>query len=266
MAQETKNLSLIEWFNGTPDLLKLGFSESEIEKAILDSGTTVEDLTEVKGFQSLPSYYKRFEVVQEKGHRYFVEVFHPNGGDWKKTEWRTGMGVRIPAQYQGLRHSKILFALFSNKWSWFDSFKKKEECSIKKYLSDLPISQIPEQFQNLTPTELRREYLIEKELKECSLWKIYEMRDDGEIYLETSKGSLYVPISALIQSDFSVIEERMRNYWGSYRKVDLSGYSLNHRGRTEAQYLIDQAEDQKKSLEPLKSPEGLQLKKYLSSK
>lgn len=260
---EQKAISLTEWFTGTPELLKLGFTEAEIEKAILDSDNNVDTLTEIKGYQSLPKWMKKAEVVQESGYRYFAEVYHPNGGDWKRTEWRTGIGVRQTAQYQGLKHSAILFALFSNKWAWFDTFKKKEECSIKKFLSDLPISQIPAEFQNLTPSELRREYLIEKEVKECSQWKIYEMREDGEIYLETASGSLYVPIAALVNKDFPLIDKRMRTYWGWYNKVDLSGYALNHRGRTEAQYLIEQAEAQSKNLLPLESPEAIQLKKYL---
>jgi hypothetical protein len=263
-TEQQKAISLTEWLTGTPELLKLGFTEAEIEKAILDSGNSVDTLTEIKGYQSLPQWMKKYEVVQERGYRYFVEVFHPNGGDWKKTEWKTGIGVRQTAQYQGLNHGAILFALFSNKWAWFDTFKNKEECSIKKFLSDLPISQIPAEFQNLTPSELRREYLIQKEVKECSQWKIYEMREDGEIYLETAAGSLYVPVKALTNNDFSAIEKRMREYLGWYYKVDLSGYALNHRGRTEAQYLIEQAEQQQKNLAALESPEAIQLKKYLS--
>jgi hypothetical protein len=260
---EIKTITLTEWFNGTQDLIKLGFTEPEILKAITDSGNTIDTLTEIKGFQSLPSYMKLAEITQERGYKYWVEVYHPNGGDYKKTEWRTGMAVRVPAQYQGLKHNTILFALFSNKWAWFDTFKRKEECSIKKYLSDLPISQIPAEFQDLTPAQLKREYLIEKEVKECSKWTIYEMRADGEIYLETESGTLYVPIAALLNADFSLIEKRMRDYWGWYYKVDLSGYALNRRGRTEAQYLIEQAEAQSKNLLPLESPEAIQLKKFL---
>lgn len=261
---ETKKpISLLEWFNGTEDLLKLGFTEKEIEKAIIESGNNVESLTDIQGFQSFPQYFKRAELVQEKFRYYKTNYINQFGKQYENREEVTGIGVRVPAEYQGLKHSKILFTLFSNKWGWFNSFTKQEECSIKKYLSDLPISQIPAEYQNLTPSELRREYLIEKEMKECSLWKIYEMREDGEIYLKTSLGTLYVPIKALANSDFSIIEKRMVDYWSSYYRPNLSGYGLNHRGRTEEQYLADQQKQLDEHLAILKSPEALKLKKLL---
>ena len=259
---ETKSISLVEWFNGTPELLKLGFTEQEIEKAILDSGNDINSLTDIEGFSQFPSYHKRAELVDSNYWYTKTNYVNQGGKQYENRERVRGIGVRVPAHYQGLRHDKILFALFSAKWSWFDSFRKKEECEIKKYLSDLPISQIPDQFKDLTPAELRREYLIEKQVNECTKWSIYELRNDGEMYLTTQNGSLYVPIAALVEKDFSIIEKRMTEYHASY--YNASGYGLNHRGRTQEEYKKDQQEAYYKAMSALTSPEALQLKEYLS--
>jgi len=60
-------------------------------------------------------------------------------------------------------------------------------------------------------------------------WDLYEVSnaDTYEIYLKTSKGSLYVPLEALYNKDFSLIENRMKTYWSWYCKE--SNYNLNHK-------------------------------------
>jgi hypothetical protein len=263
-ATTQKQISLTDWFNGTEELLKLGFTENEIEKAIIDSGNDVNSLTDIQGFQSFPQFLKRAELVD--ANYSYTKTTHiiQQGKDFEARERVKGIGVRVPANYQGLKHGKILFALFSKKWSWFASFNKTETCEIKKYLSDMPMSQIPEEFKHLTPQQLRSEYLLEQELSECSLWEIYEMHNDAELYLNTDNGSLYVPIKALINSDFFIIEERMKSYWSSY--LGVCGFALNHRGRSEDQYKNDQQEAYNKAMSALQSPQAKQLKKYLSIK
>jgi hypothetical protein len=267
-------IALTDWFTGTETLVTLGFTIPEIEAAIIKSGNSKETLTETKGFENYPTYLKTFEVVREN---YTFKTKKYNG-EWEKEVTVMGWEIRVKAQYQSLRHSEILFCLFCNKWDWFNKLTFTKECEVKTRLSELPISEIPKEFQHLTANELRSEYLIKKELENCSRWDIYNCESQHfEIYLKTGndKGSdglfkssfisLYVPVEALVKSDFSIIEERMKNYWGSYYKTDLSGYALNHRGRTEEQYIIDQQAAQNEHLSALESEEAQQLKKYLSN-
>lgn len=263
-SPDTKPISLIEWFNGTPELLKLGFTENEIQKAILDSGNDINSLTEIKGFQSFPSYFKRAEISQESGYKYFVEEYDRTG-QYSRNVWKTGIGVRVPAQYQGLKHGDILFSLLSNKFEWFTSFSKTESKTEKISLASLPINEIPEEYYNLTALELKHKYIDNPITKNKSLWTLYEVRNNPEIYLETSAGSLYVPISALINHNFHEIEERMISYATSYHDpINLSGFALNHRGRSKEEYREDKINDYNKMIAPLATPEAIKLKKYLS--
>lgn len=283
MTKETlKTYRLSDWLKGLETLKNLGFTVEEIEKAITDSGNNIDTLTDINGFQTFPQYLTNsvYEVVHTSGFSYMkTEYTNAKGKTFKHDEIVRGMGIRQPAQYQGLKHGAILFCLFKNKWSWFDSFTFTKECSIKTALSSLPINQIPAEYQHMTAAELRYENIVKKELQSCSRWDIYEIGSEKhfEIYLKcgenkgangifnTSFDSLYVPIEALVNSDFSIIEERMKSYWGWYNKTDLSGYALNHRGRTEEQYLKDQqaAHDEKIAL--LDSEEGKQLKAFLNN-
>lgn len=267
METITKKIpTLLEWFTGTKVLLNLGFTEEEIIKAITDSGNDMMSLTDSKGFKQIPQWVKTYQIMKESGHRYYYEEYD-RSGQYKRTVTAIGMELRVIAQYQGLKHGGILFALFSNKWDWFKSFTKDETIEKKIFLSDLPISKIPKEYADTPLKELRMQYIIEKELQTNSLWEIYECREaNPEIYLKTENGSLYVPIKALIDADFSLIQERMHNYFGSYHRTDLSGYALNHRGRTEAEYLLDQEKQKNEALLALKSKEALALKQFLTNK
>ena len=51
-----------------------------------------------------------------------------------------------------------------------------------------------------------------------------------------------------------------------YDPKNLSGYGLNHRGRTKEQYAIDQKNAYKKAIKSLTSKEGLKLKSILNEK
>ncbi len=45
-------------------------------------------------------------------------------------------------------------------------------------------------------------------------WNVYDV--EGDIYLKTSAGSLYVPVEALIHYDWSLIQDRMDSYFSWY--------------------------------------------------
>ena len=261
---QTKEIKLSDWLTCKDTLLKLNFTEEEIEKALKDVEYNIDDLTDKKGFKTIPNYYKPNEVLKE--NYWFTTKKYD--GEWVKEVRVKGYEVRIKAQYQGLRHSKFLHQLLSNKYNWFNSFQ--EEIITKE--KPLPIYEwtllknIPEEYKNLTVKQLLEQEPLEiKTLK--SLWDIYELRDEkDEIYLKTEFGSLYVPYLALVDKDFSLIENRMKSYANSYHDpINLSGFALNHRGRTKEEYKQDKIHDYNKMIKPLESKEAILLKKYLQS-
>lgn len=77
---------------------------------------------------------------------------------------------------------------------------------------------VPDHYQ-LAEKDLLRACLLEKfpYLKDFSFLTYRLDREDDEIYITCdNKNSLYAPIRALVEKDFSIIEKRMNDYWKWY--------------------------------------------------
>lgn len=253
---------VIDYFKPTEKLLELGFSREQIRAAIDKSGHDIESLTDKKGFENIPKYYKVHEVLND--HYQFTKDVYM--GEYKKEVKVWGYLVRIPGQYQGLRHGDILRQLFTDKWPWFSDFKTTVKRQVKSKI--MRIEDVPEEMQSLPVSEILKMINEGEEINEQKiLWNLYEFHSYGdsdyEMYLKTEHGTLYVPLQALLQSDFSIIEKRMNEYCSWY--YNESGFGLNHRGRTFEQYKADRAAEKAKALLPLVSKEAEMLKSFLSA-
>lgn len=192
-ANEAKNnqrfkveapIYLSDWFNGTEHLIKMGFTFEEIEQAIFESGTTLKDLTEEKAFEgNLPTYHKRMSIIAESKPAYFTRYATVKGHTYERRERVAGAwAIRVAAQYQSLKHEKVIRRLFENKFDWFDKFSWSiYDCSRDEY----------EIYMNVTGKE-------------------------GKLFADNSGKSLYVPVKALVEGDWTIIEERMTSYWKWY--------------------------------------------------
>lgn len=254
--------TILDFFKPTKKLIELGFSESEILSAVQKSGNDIESLTDKQGFENIPKWYGAFEILKEH-HQFTKKVYM---GEYEKEVKVWGYLVRIPGQYQGLKHGDILRQLFTDKWPWFSDFKTTVKRQVKSKIRR--IEDVPEEMQSLPVSEILK--MInegEKINEQKTLWELYEFhgyeKQDYEMYLKTEHGTLYVPLQALLSNDFSIIEKRMNTYFSSY--YNESGYGLNHRGRTKEQYNLDQAENRRKALLPLVSKEAEMLKSFISA-
>lgn len=269
MNTERKIPDRIDYLKCKKHLNDFGITDEEINKALDNLGITKKDLCEEIGFKNegQTPYGNTWEEIG-RGTIYLVE-YKDNG--FEKRYRRTGMRYLIPHQYQGLKHGDIIFEILKNKFEWFPSFKVQkfyEESPVEEYfdtIGRLDVNRLPEEFKKLSVQELLNMNSKIKITKEESGWNLYEMSssDHYELYLRTEFGSLYVPFKALMNKDWKAIEHRMKTYALSYHDpINLSGYALNHRGRTKEQYAEDKKEDFNKMIKPLESKEALTLKSY----
>lgn len=261
-ATAKRPLQAIDYLTCTKELLAMGFKSREISKAIKQAGQSVESLTEIKGYQDLPRWKGTFEVVSER-HSYRTKEYR---GAYHRDVDKVGYGIRQSAQYQGLKHGKIVFELLKNRFWWFDKFVK-EVVEVEYPLKGCTrIENMHPDFDNYTVAEIKKLSKGKEVVNTKSLWSLYEIyREDAEIYLATGEGSLYVPIKALLSGDWNAIVERMTSYHNGYFDPEnLSGYALNHRGRTKEEYAKDQKEAYENSLKPLNSVIGQSLKFYMT--
>ena len=251
METKTKNLLTkelkkpINWLHCKDVLLELGFTKTEITKALEENFLTVDKLTSKESFEFEPRHLsvheitkdiswfdkKVYSTVIEKGVRVEVE-----GSVRTK-----GVEVRIIDNYQHLKDSAIFYTLLKNKFKWFTSFTEftqKDKNEIKE-----------EYYQSTAPKDLNKDRLKEvlfSAERKASKWDIYHIESfDKEIYLTTSEGSLYIPLNAIMKKDFSIIEKRMEDYFKSWCNNDKKKI--------------------KKNLTPLDSIEANQLKEYFKA-
>ena len=267
MQVEKKELTVLDFLRCRTELNKIGFSDKEILKSLSDLEITKRDLTDEKAFENGTPYCNTYEFSR-KGVGHFKQY----KGNFVREYTKNADFYFIPAQYQGLKHGKIIEKLLSNRFDWFNSFmkdksyKESETGEFFDSIGRLNVNSLSEHYKNMTVQQLL-DLNREKNLtKKVSAWDLYEMHEakNYEIYLTTSKGSLYVPITSIMNGDFSEIEKRMLSYANSYHDPKkLSGYALNHRGRTKEEYKKDKEADFLKMIEPLKSVEAIQLKEFL---
>lgn len=263
---EVTNYERIDYLKCRKYLNNLGISDKEINKALDQLDYTKESLTDTEGYSNESHKPHGVHEFYKTGTIHYKEYLH----GYEKSCTRTGSIYRIPAQYQGLKHGEIIFQILKNRFDWFDTFlkdKKYKESAIElDYLGRIDLSKLTEEQKELLVNEIielsKKKDLVKKE----TAWSLYEMHSEKyEMYLTTEFGSLYVPVGALLNKNFSLIEQRMKSYGLSYHDpINLSGYALNHRGRTEEQYKKDKQQDFLKMIKPLESKEAQLLKSYLS--
>lgn len=176
--------SVLFWFESTQELKKLGFSEKEIKRAILQAGETAESLTSFIDVEiGKHQYYENsenYELVVEQITGYFEEQIEKRSEQSNRCEIFTrnyqasANKYRFRGHYQGTKHAPILRNLLNNKFPY-----------LKKY--------------------------------KIELFPLYSEGINWEIYLKINKKSLYVPVKALIKKDSKIIIKRMLDYWDSYR-------------------------------------------------
>lgn len=206
---------LSEWLNNYDILIQIGFTMPEIEYALKCAGITLKDLTEEQAYENDFPKWKghKISVINPSKPAYFTRYATVKGHTYERTERvNSAWAIRQTAQYQGGKHDKIMYHLLSNRFDWFKDFK----------------------------------------------WSLYQLdRVDGDIYMKVTPkkdnnhqtgSSLYVPILALINSDWSLINERVTKYFSDY-------YSTPDR----AEYL-------KSALGTLETVEALKLKEYITPK
>jgi len=231
--EDIEDIPLYKWLKPYQLLLNWGFTEKEITDAIIQSDNTLGSLTDRNGYQNINifSHWKSPYDILKTNHYFTIKEYK---GEFSKDVRVNDFEVRVPGQYQGLKHGEILFKLFSNKYTWFSSFlidKSYKESEIElDIFGRLDIKKLTDEQKNLSINEILE--LSEKKdiIKKKSAWDIYELHDYNnsfnEMYLQTESGSLYVPYEAIINKDFSIIEKRMKDYWSKYN--DHSGFNLNH--------------------------------------
>lgn len=268
-SEEKKIPEIIDYLTCRNALNEIGFSDDEIRKALQDLEMSKKDLCDEKAFEHGKPYHRVYEYIRRGiGH------FKKYQSEYIKEYTANADIYLVPAQYQGLRHGKIIRQLLNNRYDWFDTFlkdKSYKESETGEYFNSigwLDVNSLPDKYKEMTVNQIielsKEKNLVKKE----SAWSLYEMygSKDYEIYLTTSKGSLYVPIKALIDKDWFLIEQRMKSYAISYHDpINLSGFALNHRGRTKEEYKKDKEADYNNTIAPLESPEALKLKEHLKS-
>jgi hypothetical protein len=268
-AEETKVFERIDFLKCREELNELGITDKEINKALDDLGFTTRDLTNETGYKQEPTYIKKKNFLRN-GNVHCKDY----KGAYVKEYTVTGPIYQVSAQYQGLKHGDIIFKLLCNRYSWFDDFKVKknyQESETESYFDSigrLSTGSMSKEHLNMTVAELIALREGKKITKDKSAWDLYEMYGsrDYEMYLTTETGSLYVSLKAIIDKDWSVIDKRMKTYGMSYHDPkNLSGYALNHRGRSKEEYKKDKEEDYKKMIAPLKSKTAKLLKKAMLS-
>lgn len=234
LQEGNSNKPLIEWLSCTKGLLELGFSLDEINKALKQSETTLSDLTDTEKHEQGKTNY--FDSKQE----YYELINDHTTGYFKEVKIIKGK-----------------------------EFVHEYQASAKEY-------RVQAHYQGLKHEKIISK-LLENRFKWFSKfkWRIYEFRyneaKNYEIYLETSLGTLYVPVLALMRNDPKIINERMLTYCGSYRSgkdvtsENSSEYQLNgkRQGLTLEQYKEQQKQFYEKEIAPLASRVFEQLKKFL---
>ena len=202
---------LCGWLTNYDILIELGFTVDELEYALFCAGLSIDHLTEEKAYEhDLPKWVGAMSVLSPSKPAYFKRYATVKGHQYERTERvNSAWSIRQRAQYQSLKHGKLMYSLLSNRFSWFKDFK----------------------------------------------WTLYQLdRVDDDIYMTVTPkkdnnhqtgSSLYVPIMALINSDWSLIDERVTKYFKSYYNTP------------------DRAEFLKSALATLECPEALKLKKVL---
>jgi hypothetical protein len=266
---ETKKTTIptIEFLKCKKPLNLLGITDEEINKALNDLNITKKDLVEEYNVPIGSKFHCSSNEFVKTGPCSVKKYYQ----EYEKTVTERRDIYIAPATYQGLKHGEIIYKILSNRYPWMDNFQKDKsykEAEIEvDSIGRLDLENLPSKYDHLTIKEVKD--LVKKKdvVKKESSWSLYEMYNsiEYEIYLTTEFGSLYVPIKALIEKNFKLINDRMVSYANSYHDPKgLSRYALNNRGRTLEEYAKDKQADYINMIRPLESKEALILKILLT--
>ena len=226
-------IPLIDWLTCTPELKNLGFTIEEINTALKQSKVTVYSLTDEEDYQSAPSYMNTYECISE-----------PFGKDLEE---------EINTKYNG----------YTNDYT---------TCT-RHYRATVQTYRIAGHYQSTHHADIIR-HLLNNKLKwfKSFKWSMYAMSGEGknyEIYMETSAGSLYVKVQALLKPNWQTIEDRMLSYFGESRnlrdaKVKRHNHKKNEHQQTNGGCPLCQERFYQKEIGPLYSEDAKRLKKILS--
>lgn len=218
--------SLFEWWHSSEELVKFGFTKSEINQAFKTAKTKLSDITDDHNYTEankntawLDSEY--YEIINENTSHYFTEIKYIKGEEWKREYTANAIQYRSRSQYNTF-DSDILKALLNKKFSYFSMFK----------------------------------WDIYQMSAEAANW---------EIYLKTEFGSVYVPVMALLKNNVGKIINRMESYHNDYRNHrDPKATKHNHKKDEHPQHCpLCQQRFYDESMKPLQSKEFAALKKEL---
>lgn len=150
-----------------------------------------------------------------------------------------------------LKDGDIIQFCLLNNYPFLKEFKHKSSEKVQMLpmqTSFVMLKDIPEELRGKTVNELiemNKPFTIEKMVYSLTCYTPHSKgMEDYELYLELKNGSLYIPYAALKNSDFSLIENRMKKYFSDYYR--------------------NNPEQLKKSLRLLKTKEAAKLKECLS--
>lgn len=258
-----ENIKVIDYLKCRKSLNNLGITDEEINKVLDELGYNKENLCDTIALEKSEPYQKPFEFVKS-GTSTFKEYSVVKGKEYIREYTALAKFYRVPAQYQELKHGAIIYRILCNKYDWFDTFQKDKsykESETAEYfdtIGRLNVNKLPEKYFNMTVAELISLKEEVKISKKESAWSLYEMYNENyEMYLDTEFGTLYVPIKALLNKNTKLITNRMTSYAMSYHDPkNLSGFTLNHRGRTKEEYVKDKQKDYENMITPLNSKEA----------
>ena len=243
-----KELPIYAYWSNYEKALKLGFTEEEIKEASKKCNLEYSDVSEIKGFQEESHIFYKTHQFVKKSHQYHERRYCNNGEQLMNGKTVSGIGVRVPSNYQGNTTKNILMELMKNRYDWFDSFiidknYTEKPLSYAYSIGRLTLDKLTEEHKNLTGHQLIELANSSIEIQRAkSAWEIYDL---DMLYLSTKNGSIYVPLEAILKSDIDIVIDRMTKYFKSYHS-DKSRVA--------------------KSLLPLKTEEFNQLKNYLNAR
>ena len=172
----------IEWLSCKTELLRL-FTEDEIKKALVDTGTTVRDLTYEEEFETVPPYQKPSVMVKDWHTGTVRRTMNYKGKEWETHEEARIQTWRVTAQYQSLSHGKIIHRLLSNRFKWFTEFTWN---------------------------------IYGFDYQKLENYEIYMKTTKAEGDTDNVGASLYVPLKALVDGDVEAIKKRHGDYMKWY--------------------------------------------------
>lgn len=224
---KSSSKSLFEWWGSSEDLVKIGFTKSEIEDAFKKAKTKLSDITDDYNYAEAN---KNWEFIKNSPHHEILDentshIFEEWKGEWKREYTANAIQYRTRSNY-GSFDGDILTALLKNKFPYFGKFKWE-------------VFQMHGEAEN---------------------WEIYLKTEFGSLYVPV-KALLKKDPKLII--DRMTEYWSMYRHQDKIITKDSSEYQLNGHGMTLKQYQKQQEDYFKDEMKPLQSKEFEALKEAL---